>query len=431
MKVLIIAYDFPPLASAGALRPYSWFKYFPDAGVYPVVITKNWSENNTNSETKFIQTNDKIDKVETPDGLVIRLPQQSSLKQKIILKNGMNKKVLLRKSITLLEEFLKYFVSSFDDKNFLYEYADDFLRDNKVDCILVTGEPFILFKHAHRLSKKYGIPWFADYRDGWTNNHSRKQGLISNLLTRYAEFFEKHFTSNARGFSSVSPQLVSAIKNIISKDGVVIPNGVDLDLVNSIEVEQDTDIFTIVYTGVFYSELRVREFLEAYEKFLTKGERKNILTKFIGIDFYPNENVSRVKDFAARFPENMVVLSRLSHEESIAEQKKASVLLNFILGAQSDGLIGAKTYEYFAIRKPFIVVPLHEEKNPPLFPNRKAQFFANNVEEIQNLLENFYERFQTGEELTTDITDAELYSISRKKQALTLAEYIKSKVSRN
>ncbi len=43
-KVLIIAYDFPPLNSVGAKRPYSWYKYFKKYNVYPIVITRTNSK---------------------------------------------------------------------------------------------------------------------------------------------------------------------------------------------------------------------------------------------------------------------------------------------------------------------------------------------------------------------------------------------------
>lgn len=41
-KVLILAYDFPPYVSVGGLRPYSWYKYFKEFGLYPIVVTRQW-----------------------------------------------------------------------------------------------------------------------------------------------------------------------------------------------------------------------------------------------------------------------------------------------------------------------------------------------------------------------------------------------------
>ena len=42
-KIVIICYDFPPLNSIGAQRPYSWFQNFKSFGLYPITITNNWT----------------------------------------------------------------------------------------------------------------------------------------------------------------------------------------------------------------------------------------------------------------------------------------------------------------------------------------------------------------------------------------------------
>jgi glycosyltransferase involved in cell wall biosynthesis len=431
MRVLILAYDFPPLPSIGGFRPYSWYKYFPEAGIYPIVITRDWSQNIDVQRDKYEWTGNETKKTETPNSLLIQLPHKLSFKERIILKNGLNKKVIIRKIITLSEEIFKYKTLKLDDKHYIYEHADEFMSKNKVDCIIATGEPFILFKYGHNLSKKYNVPWFADYRDGWSTDHSRQQGMLAKLVNFYFRKYEKEYTNNAIGFSSVSLQVLEEIKHTISLEGVVIPNGVDLDMVNSVpDIDISSETFVIVFTGTIYQGQKVQEFLTAYKNFLTKGEPKKALVKFIGIGSSPNENVSRIINFSKEFPNNLVVIPRISHRESIAEQKKASLLLNFILGSQSEGLIGGKTYEYFAIKKPILVISVKEEKNPPLFPERNVQYFSNIPEEIEWLLEKFYNQFKKGKPLTTNITDDELYSISRKKQALALAEYIKNKVSK-
>ena len=48
-KALIIAQDFPPLNSIGAQRPYSWYQYFPENNIYPIIFAKNWNSHNSDS----------------------------------------------------------------------------------------------------------------------------------------------------------------------------------------------------------------------------------------------------------------------------------------------------------------------------------------------------------------------------------------------
>ena len=38
LKVLILAYDFPPYVSVGGIRPYNWMKFMPEFDVEPMVM---------------------------------------------------------------------------------------------------------------------------------------------------------------------------------------------------------------------------------------------------------------------------------------------------------------------------------------------------------------------------------------------------------
>jgi hypothetical protein len=46
---LILCNDFPPINSIGAERPNSWYLYFNELGIHPVVITKNWNSTGNSS----------------------------------------------------------------------------------------------------------------------------------------------------------------------------------------------------------------------------------------------------------------------------------------------------------------------------------------------------------------------------------------------
>ena len=56
-KVLILAYDFPPYVSVGGLRPYSWYKYFKEFGLYPVIVTRQW-DNQYGNHLDYIAAGD-------------------------------------------------------------------------------------------------------------------------------------------------------------------------------------------------------------------------------------------------------------------------------------------------------------------------------------------------------------------------------------
>ena len=69
MKALILCNDFPPINSIGAERPYSWFLYFKENGIEPIVITKNWL---SNGSSRFNDVADKTVSEKTKNGLIIK-----------------------------------------------------------------------------------------------------------------------------------------------------------------------------------------------------------------------------------------------------------------------------------------------------------------------------------------------------------------------
>jgi len=167
-KVLILAYDFPPYISVGGLRPYSWFKHFKAFDINPIVVTRQWNNKYANgfdyiAASKNTQT--IIEKTEY--GTIIKSPYFPNLANRILLKYGYNKYKIFRKIGSGFYELFQwcFFIGP---KVQLYFAAREYLKTNRVDVIIATGEPYILFRYASVLSKKNNIPWIADYRDPWT-----------------------------------------------------------------------------------------------------------------------------------------------------------------------------------------------------------------------------------------------------------------------
>ena len=249
-KVLIICYDFPPLPSVGAQRPHSWFKLFPSHNIYPVVITRKWKDNISNISEYFKKDEGDNQINETHTSLLIRLPYKGRLKHKLFNTHNILK-LFLRKIITVVEHVFRWYIPSLDETDFLYQYANDYLKTNSVDLILVTGQPFTLFKYAYKLSKQYNIPYVIDYRDGWATDHAIPNPLLK-LFSFHEKLLEKKY------FSSAS-LCISASENINKENNKLFPNsksithenGVDLELIETLKkkIKHDSQDFTICYTG--------------------------------------------------------------------------------------------------------------------------------------------------------------------------------------
>ena len=86
-KVLIFAHDFPPLTSIGAMRPESWFNYFKEFGLHPIIVTRNWGDK-PNSYIDYYKAskNNKAEIIENEKGTIIKAPFKPNLRDRLVIK---------------------------------------------------------------------------------------------------------------------------------------------------------------------------------------------------------------------------------------------------------------------------------------------------------------------------------------------------------
>ncbi len=180
-----------------------------------------------------------------------------------MLRYGEKKFRLLRKAISGYFEFAQWVLNVGPKRN-LYFAAKEYLKNNDVDAILATGEPFILFRYASKLSNMYHIPWVADYRDDWIDNHIKainNTDVYGKLLKFIDTKREKRYLSNCNGITSVSTLLTEQIatRNNI-KEFEIIENGADLDNYIMKKNPYNTNDFVILYSGIFYDLPYLKDF---------------------------------------------------------------------------------------------------------------------------------------------------------------------------
>ncbi|MGE0637172.1 MAG: hypothetical protein AB7G44_15605 [Bacteroidia bacterium] len=427
-KVLILCYDFSPLPSIGAQRPASFFKHLPKYGFHPIIITRKWKENITTQTEYFEADRGEEETTENDFSTLIRLPEKQSLKNRLIAKHGINKYVFLRKAISFTEVFFKWLFPVTDDKYYICKRANEYLQKNKVNFILVTGEPFILFKYAYSLSKEFNIPMLIDYRDGWTTNHTINASPINRLRLTFESLFEKKYLKHALIYSSVSEGVINEIEKKYKVPAIkkfLLKNGAETDEFKTIS-RNDNKTFNLVYSGTLYDSSPVVELLKGIEQFIAKSKPENLSIKFIGIRLRPCKHISTIEKFTAKYSSQVEIIDSLPHEQLVHYLVNASVLLLLLMKSQKKGIIGGKTYEYAATRNPILVVQEEPTKVTPFFQGRDIQTFAFTSDEVAKEIENYYTKFQQGISIQTSITDDELFSISREYQVKLLAEKLNS-----
>ena len=104
----------------------------------------------------------------------------------------------------------------------VYTNALKYIRNNQVDLILATGEPFILHKFAYKLSRKTNTPYMLDYRDGWTtrDDNLKLKGFKRWLNNYFFRRYETTYLKFAHCVVTSNPFELPKIREISPKNNV-------------------------------------------------------------------------------------------------------------------------------------------------------------------------------------------------------------------
>ena len=421
MKALILCHDFPPINSIGAERPYSWFLYFKEKGIEPIIVTKNWISNGSNN---FNYTSKEFHKEENEKGIILKTPHYPT--PSLIWRKIFNDKLsTIRKALTLIEKIISFINLNFDINKGIYLAAKKYIIENDVDIIITTGEPFILFRYGYLLKKKYNIKWIADYRDGWFLNHVTilNKSYIVKILRKYEFYFEKKYMKHVDLITTVDPEMSMRLHKLLNKKSDYIYNGFWKFEDKVIEFEDNSKLI-MNHTGTLTSGQRVEFLLDCLEDLINNEKIKDneIEINFIGIEYFPEQLKRITKN--SRLHDVIKTSPRISKVEATSKNLKADYLVNFT--DENLSAIYAKTYNYMACKKEILVIP----DDNKLLSNLIKENNLGHVFQTKDQLKNFIvEKIKLKKEgkLNTNISENEnLNFFKRYHQAKIFSEKIKN-----
>jgi hypothetical protein len=437
-KVLILAYDFPPYVSVGALRPYSWYKYFHESDVYPIIVTRQWNIKYQNSLDYLTASEfETIIAEKTVFGEIVKTPFEPNLAFKLLLKFGENRFKLLRKTITAFYVFAQWIILV-GPKVQLYFGARKYLKENPVDFIIATGEPFVLFKYASKLSREFNIPWIADYRDPWTQDKERNRRGLPKILSAY---FEKKYVSNAVFISTVNSFFKRQISQLLpQKTFYILPNGFDPEAISGVNnTPQNNQLLTISFAGTIYKWHPYEAFFEVCNDLIQNSGIK-FKIDFYGINIDEEINNLIQHKFPVLF-EYLTIHPKMANMDLIKYLANGNVLLLF----NDYSIIGTKIFDYLALNQKIILCFSNdkdafdlkgkffrinefenESKSPQadLIAETNSGIVVKDKEHLKQVLHDLYNEFTEKGFIACNSTGVEKYS--RKIQTQKLAEIIHS-----
>jgi glycosyltransferase involved in cell wall biosynthesis len=438
-RVLILAYDFPPYVSVGGLRPFNWYKYLGEFGVYPYVITRQWENSHGNFLDYISESKSKKSIIENDEkGTLIRAPYKPNISNRLLIKYGENRHKLIRKCITGYFEFGQ-FVSKTGPKVEIYNAAKQFLKENKVDVIVATGDPFVLFGYAALLSKEFGIPWIADYRDPWSQNKSHSKNIIFRIWNKY---FEKKIVSSASQIITVSDFLKVTIGSLIENVPIhILPNGYDPEVIDEIgKIDQGSEIFQIAFVGTIYEWHPIRSFLKILNQFAINNPEVKFRFNLYGINITAQIEELIENEFAA-LKKYVYITPKIPNDILLKKLAQNNVMLLF----NYYSFMGTKIFDYLGIRRKILMCYSNDEETLKLkdkyytmdeiigvshqlqidlIEETKSGIVIENEENLMIAINDLSREFEINRKIECNSINVENYS--RKIQVKKLAEIIKS-----
>lgn len=429
-KVLILAYEYPPYVSIAVQRPFSWFKYLKNFGIEPVVVTRHWEADVKDAEDYVRPSQMQVKTIEElPEGTVIRVPFQPNFRDRLFLRYGATRFPILRRLLTLYYYVFIYFFDRSDRDHAIYEAAEAYVSENKVDLIIASGNPFILFKYAYRLSKKFKLPYILDYRDGWTtvwgvNKFSvMQQWALKNVLHR----FELVYTDSASLITVASPTYIEKLRPILRNDNLTtIYNGYMPEELQGLEdIQQRKDRFTISYGGTIYPFQPLELFLDALSLFVAKYPEANPAVYFLASASMQGQ-AERILQYKPELHPYLIVTQRMSHRDALKCLLESNLLL--LLANNRDLLLAAKVFDYIMVRRRILLVKNDHSILEQIMNQSGAGIACEDINDTFRELCAAYEEFKVKGHVT--VQGSAVPSFERKHQAGILADWMKRIISK-
>jgi hypothetical protein len=253
IKILFIAYYFPPIGGGGVQRSLKFCKYLPDFGFSPLVLTAGGTQND-----RWAPKDEELTRQLSAGVSVKRIfgiPPRGG---------GVRFRRKLEELFGVESQFSKKWISS------LISEGSRICESEKPSVIYVSMSPFEGAKAAATLSKRYRIPWVADLRDPWALDEM--QVYLSAAHRRLAKQKMSRWLQSASAVIMNTPEaakrLCSEFPEYSRKRVISITNGFDREDFAGRRYEK-TEKFTITHTGSLHTEhgLRWRSRRKLAEKF--------------------------------------------------------------------------------------------------------------------------------------------------------------------
>ena len=237
------------------------------------------------------------------------------------------------------------------------KYLSKYIKENKIDAIISAGPPHSMHRIALALSKKFNIPYIADFGDPWTQIDYFEKFMLTDFAREKHKKQEQEVLKNAGKVVIVSPTWADDMAKLSGRPVDCIPTGYDLDDFKGIEPVNGGK-FTICHFGTLGIDRNPDKLWKALAELANEapGFREDFQIMLGGSwDYTIPQDIEGLG-----MKENLKCFDALSRDEIMARLLGSGIQLLLINKGFGDynikGRIPAKVFEYMGSKKPILTI---------------------------------------------------------------------------
>ena len=415
MKILIIAYYFPPDSSSGSFRPLYFARHLHEMGEEIYVLTAREKDYLPDQPKDHKMLEKVVNKIEIIRTRVYR-PREAVIRLRDFLFN----KTKNNRSNACITNNNRFDLLNSNSKSSLVQQIKDtftdllstpdphvgwipsavtegkkIIKSKKIDVIYATGSPWTSLVIGAILKRLTGRPLVMDFRDPWVANPGF---MVRSKLIRFIEtYMEQKVISFADKIITNTYELeqnfLSRFPKLNKSKVKTIPNGFE----KYIEAkENNSRKLTFTHAGTLYFSRNPKYLLQAAINLI---ENKTISKDNLNIIFLGGISIRDPKlDIILKHPllQNVIkIIPRLPYRDAANYQSKSDVLL--LIQPDFPLQVPRKLYEYMAFKKPVFGITNSSGATARVIKEMKIGVVtANQTKEIELALKDIYERWSNG-----------------------------------
>ena len=392
MKVLIIAFAFPPANVVGALRVGKLARYLDRVGHDLRVLTTDVSDDRSlpleipRERVIYTDYRERGNLL----GLFARPFRARSLAN-LAHSNERRQKSSGSAKSPLRSLVRRQYYSMLHIPDMRASWIDTALPSGRrlmeqwrPEIIFASAPPYTGLIVASRLARAFHVPWVADFRDLWVDNPYYAEPTWRRPIDAA---IERSTLRSAAGLVTVSPTWADQLRRRHGKSAEVVYNGyAEEDFPPMPPRAERGHVLTIRHMGSIY-----RGFRDASPVFAGIALLPRALRDRVAVEFYSDAGDAVMTAAAAHGVTDIVAVKpRVPYRRALELQMQADVLLLLqSTDRRDEGNLPAKLFEYLYARRPILFVGYQQGIAARIIGERSAGLVTNNPVAIRDQLQGW------------------------------------------